>query len=840
MAESIDDTPIEESPASWSRLWQVPAFLVGLVMMGLGVYLALPQPEENQFANVLQEVVLYLEAQNLEEAQSVLQARLEPFIKQAATPDQATYYVLWGDLVYLQQQANNWDKYENHQRTLRYYQKARDLGQSLDFTHLQRLAETLVAMKRDTEALEVLDQLKDAPAQRRYAVVRRMIVRRLNAGADIHELAPLMARFEAELHEETDQQIRRQQKMWSVSTQGQGLLDIDEPEQTIEYLQRQMIQFMAEGHDDDLAPLRVLLAKAFHKLAEHDEARRWYRLAQQKLDATDPLNADVLVGLAQIDLAESGDVRAALENFSVAEMEYPTAPAYLDALIGRSDCEARLGAHPEAIEHFGQAVKALVDNPRPPQGKADQLVETVRAHFDLNATRQAYDRALDYLSLLKPLYRKATMPPDRMLEFAQIHQQIAQQRIDAYTPSDPDGTEDTDPQQQPAPLVNPQTAGTNPDTPTPSSGAKRLAMQEAAIHFAKSAQYFFQHAHAVTGYDDDGFGKSLWNSAVNYDKAQLWDKAIEVYTEFIKARPNDPLQLEAINHLGLAYQSNGQYATSVQLLQRLVEEHKNTPEAYKSLVPLARSHGALGQFEEAERVLRYVVTDHPAITPDSSQYEQALIELGKLYHQIQRHEEAIARLTESVDRYGRFPAGPLLRFRLADSYRMSILAMDQTLGQSLPEAQRSSLQTERARRLEQAQVLFTQVVSELEARDPASRTPVEKLYLRNAYFYRADCAYDLGRFEQAIALYDLAAKRWESHPASLVALVQIVNAYCELGKTQEAKVANDRARWQLKRIPDDAFNDPTLPMTRDHWQDWLRWTSELNLFGPQANATGTR
>lgn len=826
MAEAVEIITDEETvqePQGWSQIWQLPALIVGVLLFGIGVYVALPEAEENQFAGVLDEVGLYLKARNLEEAQSVLKISLEPFIGRAPIQDQATYYLHWGDLVYLQQEANNWDKYENHQRVLWYYQKSKEMGMALGPMHLQRLAETYVALKRDTEAMDVLDQLKDAPARRRYQVVKQIVERRRESGADAQDLAALMARFDNELREETDKETRREQQMWSVGLQAQGLLDVNEPEKSIQYLQRQMINFMAEGGDDDLAGLRILLAKAFQRLGEHEDAQRWYRLAQQKLESVDVLNADVLVGLAQIDLAVSGDVRAALENFSVAEMEYPTAPAYIDALVGRADCEARLGAHPESIEHFGQAVKVVVEDFRRRPDKLNPLVTAVHSHFDLNAARQEYELALRYLSLLKPVYRDE-MPPKVLLEFAAMHEQIADKTLAAF-----EDEGELEPGMGLGGRGDPSLVGQG-------SGAFRLAMQEAAVHYATSGDFYFKHAHAVTGIDDDAFGRSLWTAAVSYDKAQLWEKAIAVYAEYMKARPEDPRQLEAINHLGLAYQSDGQYATAAGLFKRLVDEHKHTPEAYKSLVPLARCHIALNEFDDAERVLLYVVTDHPAITPVSTQYRQALIELGKLYYQIGRYEQAIARLTEAVDRYGQTRQGAALRFRLADAYRLSVTTISQTLEQAMPQSKTVTLRAERARRLEQAQVLFSQVISEMEAMDASVRSPIEKLYLRNAFFYRADCAYDLGRYEQAISLYDLAAKRWETHPASLVALVQIVNAYCELGRTQEAKVANDRARWQLKRIPDDAFDDPTLPMTREHWQDWLRWTSELNLFGSQANA----
>ena len=836
MAEEIDNTaaPADNTPApaddggaepGWSQIWQLPALLLGLAVFVFGVYMALPAPEEDQFADVLNEVALYLKARNLDDAQTVLQKTLEPHIAISTTLDQATYNLLWGDLIYLQQEANKWDKPENHRRVLKYYQKAEDLGLSLTPLHLQRLAETLVALNRDTEAMDVIARLQDAPAYRRYHVIKRIVERRRDTGAGAHDLAPLLARFDEELRDETNKDERRTNEMWSVGMQARGLLEVGEPEKAIEYLQRQMIVFMAEGGDGDLAPLRVLLAKAFQRLGEYGEAQRWYRLAQQKLERSDELNADALVGLAQIELAMTDDVRAALENFAVAESEYPTSPAYLEALLGRADCEARLGSHPEAIEHFGQAVDLVTENFPRSQEKKDLVIDPIHSHFQLNTELDNYDLALDYLTLLKPFYRDEPMPPDLLLEFAAMHEQIAAQRLAQF--ADPDAPA------QPQP-VDPANADSRPIDPA----ARRLAMQNAALNYAKAGEYYFQHAHAVTGIDDDGFGRSLWDAAVSYDKAQLWDKAIEVYAEFIKARPDDPRQLQAINHLGLAYQSSGQYETAIGLFDQLVEEHKHAPETYRSLVPLARCHTALAQYDDAERVLLYVVTDHPAITPDSREYREALVELGKVYYQTQRYELAISRLEEAVDRYGQTREGITQRFRLADAYRLSIPTIDSSLEEALPESQKIELRGERARRLEKAQLLFSQVISELESLDPATRAPVEKLYLRNAFFYRADCAYDLGRYEQAIALYDLAAKRWELHPASLVALVQIVNAYCELGKIQEARVANDRARWQLKRIPDEAFDDPTLPMTREHWQDWLRWTSELNLFGPQASAAG--
>ena len=81
----------------------------------------------------------------------------------------------------------------------------------------------------------------------------------------------------------------------------------------------------------------------------------------------------------------------------------------------------------------------------------------------------------------------------------------------------------------------------------------------------------------------------------------------------------------------------------------------------------------------------------------------------------------------------------------------------------------------------------------LEARHELSLNPLEKLYRRNAWFYEADCPFRRGDFVTAIDKYREAAERWQGDPASLVAWVQIVNAYCELDQYAAARTANNKA-----------------------------------------------
>jgi len=111
-----------------------------------------------------------------------------------------------------------------------------------------------------------------------------------------------------------------------------------------------------------------------------------------------------------------------------------------------------------------------------------------------------------------------------------------------------------------------------------------------------------------------------------------------------------------------------------------------------------------------------------------------------------------------------------------------------------------------------------------------SSAEIDKLYMKLSHFYRADCVFALGRYEEAIRLYDAASFRYQDDPSSLAAYVQIVNAYCALGKIEEARTANERAKWLLRRMPENAFADGSFSMPKAYWEQWLKWTSEAGMW----------
>ena len=822
---SMADMPLDDGPVievrPWSQVWHLPVLLTGLALFLAGLFMVTRVNRDvPDFDAALRSTAEFIAANNLDEAQAkldLMQGQLA-----AATPaQQAEHAVLQGDLAYLKQKALGSTSEVRYKQIVACYEQAQSKGHVLSGPRMERLAETLVALGKIDPALAIVEQLRadNAPARLRYRVIRQIIERQQHrlAATNPAALAQLLDHFREEVGQEADAKLRRDEETWLVELRARQLIDAGDPLRANDYLAKQMIFLKDRGARDlDLMALVVLYARSFQDAGELPEARRWFLYAQSKLDPTHPLNADVLVGLGQLDLSQTGDVQSARQHFSRAESEFaqtdPARPGFrtfLYALIGLGDSEAKLGADPEAIQTFSRAVQSMVLVPEETVTIRQDLVDVVRSHHEAAYDRREFELALAYLSVINPL---PDTPTSILLEFAQVHEQIAAQKLEAAS--------------VPADAAN-----------APSREARRLLNQEAATHFGNSAEFYRRHAHAVTISDDDMHGQSLWQSAENYDRAQMWKEAIEVYAEFRKGRPNDPRVLLATHRLGLAYMADDQYRAAADLFVDLVENHPRGPVTYDSLVPLARCYMALGDMDAARRVLLQVVTQHPAITPQSPRYREAVIELGELHYRQKEYADAIARLDEAIKRFGDAPESSGLRFKLADAYRQSVVDIRKELQEPMPQSKRLARQAERARRLEQAGVLFSQVISELESMPEVELTPMQRLQLRNSYFYRADCAYDLGNWEHAINLYDLAAKRFDSHPASLVALVQIVNAYCEMQNYQAAAAANRRARDHLRRIPDGAFDDPSLPMSREHWQRWLEFTSEMDLFSTQASAT---
>jgi len=790
-----------------SQVWQLPLLLVSVVLLAAGWYMALPDGPARSVADELEHVVKLIRAEQFDAAIDALD-EIEPELRTLEDSLKADYHLRRGDAITLAQRRRGWDEPRNHRNVIDHYRRARELGVTLDGRRLRWLAESHLALGELEKANALIDDVPAEDAAARWRMRREVIERAIAGGGDPAEHIRALKDFR-----ETDG-LPREHEVWAAARQAELLMaagDLEEAERQLS-IDLQRFDFAASD-DPALGELMVLLGETQWKLGDRAAAENWFRAAQKQLDPASPLNGRALTGVGEIRFAEDNIVDA-LARFTAAVADYPETRAQLRALIGKAESESRLGAYDESLATYDRALQRISETGAA-RKDVEALAESLRFQHDWRFEQGKHELALSYLDRLARL-RGDNLGDELLLKLAVTHRQCARSILDDDGALVADAADEGEP-------------------PAALSARDRALIAE---HFEKAGGYYYRHARAVADdQDEEAYSRSLWNAADCYDQAGLNDRAIELFQEYQATLPEDERDLRASFRLAQAFQARGDFATAAKRYADLVKNHPKSQQAYESYVPLARCYLAQGAefWGRAEQQLRAVVEGNQSLRPSSRQYREALVELGRLYYRRGEpgdYERAIERLNEAVQRYADHPKLPEMRFQLADAYRKSVAQLEAKLDGPTSPSQRAAVQRERADRLAAAQDAFGKVIDHYESRDPDSLTEIESLYLRNSYFYRADCAYDLRRFEGpdgAIALYGAAADKYEEDPSVLVAHVQIVNSWCELGRFDKARAANERAKWRLARIRDEAFDDPNLPMSREHWKRWLEWTSELAL-----------
>lgn len=838
------DASIEVGAAelAWSQAWQVPVLLLGLGLLVVGIYFAVPRYSEPDYPGVLSDIEVHLKAEELEQAEQKLEKLNNDsvFMNEARDELEAHMWQLFGDLRYRQIDQRVWRGIttdigrQNLQQVRGHYHKSERMGREMPPAALRRYAQTLAALGDDAGALAVVDKMPIDMDPPRYSIVRDLIERRIEAdpGTTAEQIARLVARFEDELKREQNPALRRKQQIWAMALKCERLLQAGDPDGVVELLvEGGLLGLIERGASErELAPLTVRLGEAYARLGKLENARMNLRKAQQNLPAGHPLVPRIMVAFGDITLAE--DLTGAYEQaYSHYRQAYDTdkmGPSSIDALIGLGHTEAnRDGRFPEALEWFSLAVKRIIDEEiAPGDERRKRLAHYLRdIHVSREYERGRYNEALQLLKAYEPLEAPDLSAPT-LAAFASIYEQLGEQAQASAKALEPDPAE---------PGVDPHLQ------------ARKLHNQDAALAFEKAGQFYRRQAAELT-HTTEAHGDALWKSAKNFERSQRWDKAFEVYSDFLQASDRPDRREEASFRIAQALLADNQPEAAVQRMRKVIEEAPTGEWAKRSYVPMAQGLAALERWGEAERLLRSVVEDHPTIGPESPYFHDALVALGRLMYQRGSQDPVFyARAIEvlgdeggAVERYQhdkRYQNEmPMLRYMLADSLRLSARGLIEQAEQARTESERMAKLNARVERLSDAQMYYNQVVVELERWHPDAFSETELQYFRNAQFYQADCAFERGDYETAISLYLNAVSRWQDHPAALVGWVQIMNARAELGQLEAARSAHARAMELFNQMPEGAFARADSLMTRERWDAWLQWMQQLDLFSPTAGA----
>jgi TolA-binding protein len=541
------------------------------------------------------------------------------------------------------------------------------------------------------------------------------------------------------------------------------------------------------------------------KLGDTVEAEKHLRVARDLLTVQHPLDAEAAWAIGRIR-QDAEDHPQAEAFYNAVLQSHLGSRAASVAKLGRGVSRIARGDHEAGLGDLTDAVRWLRERPRPAAKLVEETIAALKAGSEFLASAGNLSGALELMTLEQDLRGK----PDR--EFFGRLARVYERRANQLQALVGDGK--------------------------PAERAEREAKVREMR--ARAGDGWVAYSRSMVLSDDKGFGEAMWKGIELYETCGDVGRVISALETFVNERPEDPLAADAMLKLGNSYHAAGLFDKAIGSYKRCAGLYPRSLAASKSGVALARAYVAKGPdtYGKAEAVLRSVIDDNPQITPDAVEFREALAELANLHHRNGQYELAIARLDEMTQRYPHDERMGQLLFLMGDCYRKSAAALELRMNAQRATAARQPTTRQfdleqatvaRRERLEKARDLFKQVIEHYKAAGPRGET--DRLYQKLAHFYQADCVYDLGEYVDAIKCYDDAAFRYQDDPSALAAYVQIVNANVALGRLEEAKAANERAKWMLRRMPADVFTQKGgAGMGKEAWEKWLEWSTQAGLW----------
>jgi TolA-binding protein len=305
----------------------------------------------------------------------------------------------------------------------------------------------------------------------------------------------------------------------------------------------------------------------------------------------------------------------------------------------------------------------------------------------------------------------------------------------------------------------------------------------------------------------------LWQAAVSYFQGEDFAQAAGLFTRFLERNPKSERQSEGWYLLAQsARHLNNRAAAEKAYLECIAFPGRY---AYR-----ARYHLALARLEEGktDKAEEYLVENLQAFRRghdaelDPEAYEKSLFTLGALLYKRGNYRGVVQNLEVAL---GRFPANPeatRARFQLADAYRQLANQSHQSylIRENMSPEAREHYSQQHQVYLKKAAEQFQELEEFLQT--PQARghlTPEEQV---SVPFIYADCLYNLGRYDEALEMFNRLAGRFRGQPAAVFALEGAARVYAA-----KRDFTNMR-----QRLEDIRKSLPGLPeKDRQTWEKWL-------------------
>ena len=778
----------EENGSQFGQLWQLPLLLISIGLFAYAAYLFVTPTPGMTLDQRIDVARGLLKQERPEAALDYLNLLLKK--ETLDNEKRARVHLILAESLEVAQKQKRIDVPANHIRIIEQTRLAVGAGAKLDSPAYRRLGESFESLGRVEDALENYRRAAALEPKKSLALQRKVI--------DLYLVRGDAIPAELALEEYAkDPELSDAEKSWALGERAQLLIDraqYAEGTTLLEEARKLAIDPILQGE------VNFRLGYAAWKLGDPVGAERYLRVARELMRPQHPLDADACYVLGAIHQGRNQPAEA-ISFYQTVLVGSPGSRVAPLARLGRGLCRIMLDEFDAGLEDLNELVSQVLAKESRKRYR-EPVLAGLRQAVQLLDGKGHLDGALELMA------HEQSLEPQPAAEFYARLSGIYEKRADQIERTIADSTQ--------------------------SEKIKRT--KQVRDLRTKSGDSAVAYSRSLVTSDDAAYGDALWRGIALYDRAGDVQSAVSTLELFVSERPEDSLAPDALLRLGRAYQASGQFDKAIAQFQHIQFRYGKSLAASKSGVPLAQAYIAKGAefYSKAETTLIAVVENNPQLTPQAEDYRQALFEMAQLYYRTGRYEEAVVRLEEITQRYPQDERMGQLLFLMADSYRKSATLLDlkvataDTNSEVVGVVDAAEAATAKQDRLGRARVLYDRVIENYRAMP--SSAEIDKLYMKLSHFYRADCVFALGRYEEAIRLYDAASFRYQDDPSSLAAYVQIVNAYCALGKIEEARTANERAKWLLRRMPENAFADGSFSMPKAYWEQWLKWTSEAGMW----------
>lgn len=359
--------------------------------------------------------------------------------------------------------------------------------------------------------------------------------------------------------------------------------------------------------------------------------------------------------------------------------------------------------------------------------------------------------------------------------------------------------------------------------------ADAVALEKEAVKHYEAAGEAYREL-AKQNYLTAEYTENLWQAAEAFRNAENHEATVAMLHWYLYYDKRNR-QPRALLYMGEALAHLGRYQAAITILNECTEFHPKDPGAYQARLVASHCYEELGDFDKAEALVTANLSG--LLSPRSAEFRDSLLSLGRIQRRNKKYEEAIQTLEKFVDFAESYATSsrhlPEAHYLLGQCHLDLIQQTRERFGDtSAPSVESHRAQEEQKQRglaVEQFKAAKDTLTEKQELL--GELPPHEAAMLRNCYFAIGNTYMDLGKYQEAINVYDDAVLHYQNRAEALALRCELARAYQALGDFEKARESIRAAKTLYATLKESDDFTGTPDFSAADWEKILEWHGML-------------